>query len=558
MRVTDTSDLWWKSAVIYCLDVETFLDWNDDGTGDLIGLAHRLDYLEALGVTCLWLMPFFPTPDRDDGYDITDFYGVDPRLGHHGDLVELIRTARDRGMRVIADLVVNHTSDQHPWFQSARSDRDSPYRDFYVWSDAPPDDSPAPTFPDQETSVWTFDDQAGQYYLHRFYRHQPDLNVTNPKVRDEIVKMMGFWLELGMSGFRVDAVPFLLETLGVDAAEADSLPDPHTYLRELRAFVGRRTGDGILLGEVNLPYEQQTAFFGDDRGDELTMQFDFVGMQQLYLALARRDVRPLAAALAARPVPPAGCQWASFVRNHDELTLDKLTEEERQEVFDAFGPEPSMQVFGRGLARRLPPMMDGDQRRIRMIYSLLLALPGTPVFFYGEEIGMGEHPDVDGRQAVRTPMQWTSDARGGFSSASPDQLPSPVVTGAFGPDNVNVADQLNDPDSLLSFIQRLTRRYRSCPELGWGRCDVLAQPDSAVLALQTSWDDASVVTVHNFADLPVDVRIRPTLPEADVILTELAAGTSIHPDQDGSVQLRLEPYGHTWLRITNTNSREIT
>ena len=264
MRITDTSDLWWKSAVVYCLDVETFLDWDDDGTGDLIGLSHRLDYLESLGVTCLWLMPFYPSPDRDDGYDISDFYGVDPRLGHLGDLVELIRTARDRGMRVIADLVVNHTSDQHPWFQAARSDRDSPYRDFYVWSDEVPADSPEPTFPDQETSVWTFDERAGQYYLHRFYRHQPDLNVTNPKVRDEIVKMMGYWLQLGMSGFRVDAVPFLLETLGVDAAEADSLPDPHTYLRQLRAFVGRRTGDGILLGEVNLPYDQQTAFFGSD------------------------------------------------------------------------------------------------------------------------------------------------------------------------------------------------------------------------------------------------------------------------------------------------------
>jgi trehalose synthase len=558
VRITDTSDLWWKSAVVYCLDVETFLDWDDDGTGDLIGLSHRLDYLESLGVTCLWLMPFYPSPDRDDGYDISDFYGVDPRLGHLGDLVELIRTARDRGMRVIADLVVNHTSDQHPWFQAARSDRDSPYRDFYVWSDEVPADSPEPTFPDQETSVWTFDERAGQYYLHRFYRHQPDLNVTNPKVRDEIVKMMGYWLQLGMSGFRVDAVPFLLETLGVDDAEADSLPDPHTYLRQLRAFVGRRTGDGILLGEVNLPYEQQTAFFGSDRGDELTMQFDFVGMQQLYLALARRDARPLAAALAARPTPPEGCQWASFVRNHDELTLDKLTDQERNEVFDAFGPDPSMQVFGRGLARRLPPMMGGDQRRIRMIYSLLFALPGTPVLFYGEEIGMGEHPEVSGRQAVRTPMQWTPDETGGFSSAPAEQFPSPVVTGTFGPDNINVADQLNDDDSLLSFTQQLTRRYRSCPELGWGSCEVLSQPSPAVLALQTSWDDASVITLHNFADVAADVRCRPTLPAGDVILTELADGSTIRPDRDGWVQLRLEPYGHSWLRVTDTSSREIT
>jgi len=365
MRITDTSDLWWKTAVIYCLDVETFLDWNDDGRGDFIGLAQRIDYLAELGVTCLWLMPFYPTPDRDDGYDITDFYGVDRHLGTHGDLVEVIRTARDRGMRVIADLVVNHTSDQHPWFRSARSSKDSPYRDWYVWRDQPPRGSNVePVFPDQETSAWELDAKTKQYYLHRFYRHQPDLNVTNPVVRDEIVKILGFWLELGLSGFRVDAVPFLLETLGTELAEED-LPDPHDFLRALRAFLGRRSGDGILLGEVNLPHEQQREFFGGDDGDELTMLFDFIGMQKLYLSLARGDAGPLAEALFARPAVSPDCQWATFVRNHDELTLDKLTDEERGEVFAAFGPEPQMQIYGRGLTRRLPPMLGGDPRRIK-------------------------------------------------------------------------------------------------------------------------------------------------------------------------------------------------
>ncbi len=354
MKITDTSDVWWKTAVVYCLDVETFLDWGGNGKGDIVGLIQRIDYLAEIGVTCLWLMPFYPTPDRDDGYDITDFYGVDERVGTHGDFVELVRTARDRGIRVIVDLVVNHTSDQHPWFRSARSSRTSRYRDWYVWADDPPK-TPAKdvVFPDQETSMWQWDEKAGQHYLHRFYKHQPDLNVANPAVRDEIAKIMGFWLELGVSGFRVDAVPFLIETTKGVAGPAP-LPDPHAFLRELRAFLGRRSGDAILLGEVNLSHAQQRRFAGDEDGDELTMLFDFIGMQRLYLSLARRDARPLAKALLDRPQLPRDSQWATFVRNHDELTLDKLTERQRQEVFDAFGPDPDMQIYGRGLRRRLP------------------------------------------------------------------------------------------------------------------------------------------------------------------------------------------------------------
>src|SRR3954462_48140 len=302
VRITDTSDLWWKTAVIYCLDVETFLDWNGDGCGDFAGLTQRIDHLADLGVSCLWLMPFYPTAERDDGYDITDFYGVDPRLGTHGDLVEVIRTANDRGIRVIADLVVNHTSAKHPWFRSAESSNDSPYRDFYVWrSDPPPDTRKEVVFPDQETGVWQLSEKTGEWYLHRFYREQPDLNVTNPLVRDEIAKVMGFWLQLGLSGFRVDAVPFLLETEGEDARD---LPDPHGFLRSLRALVGRRSGNGVLLGEVNLPHEQQAQFFGGTDGDELTMQFDFIGMQALYLSLARADAAPLATALTGPPPGP--------------------------------------------------------------------------------------------------------------------------------------------------------------------------------------------------------------------------------------------------------------
>ncbi|WP_136517735.1 MULTISPECIES: alpha-amylase family protein [Cellulomonas] len=563
MRIRDTGDLWWKNAVIYCLDVETYMDWNDDGIGDLPGLVQRIDHLAELGVTCLWLMPFYPTADKDDGYDIRDYYGVDERLGDSGDVVELIRTARDRGIRVIADLVVNHTSDEHPWFRSARSSPDSPYRDFYVWrTDPPPDTSDQVVFPDQEDGIWTWDEQAEAWYRHRFYKHQPDLNTANPQVRDAIAKVVGYWAEVGMSGFRVDAVPFFLADAANDPK--DEIEHPHEFLQQLRAFLTRRAGDAILMGEVNLPYDQQLLFFGDHdhdghhEGEELNLQFDFVLMQQMYLALARQDAGVLAAALEARPEIPRDAQWATFVRNHDELTLDKLSDDERQEVFDAFGPDEDMQLYGRGLRRRLPPMLDGDPRRIRMVYSLLFTLPGTPVLFYGEEIGMGENLAADGRLAVRTPMQWTSGKNGGFSCAEPDALSGPVVEGAFGPDHVNVADQRRDPDSLLSFVQLLARRYRECPELGWaGHAEILEQPHGSVLAHRCTWQEASMVAVHNLG--PEAVTVPLTLDDADEHsrLVDLLHGDQLALDADGGVQVELTGYGYRWLRVVRPDSRRL-
>jgi trehalose synthase len=557
VRISTTSDLWWKTAVVYCLDVETYLDQGGDGRGDLAGVVQRLDHLADLGVTCLWLMPFYPTPDRDDGYDITDFYGVDERLGTHGDLVELIRTASDRGMRVIVDLVVNHTSDRHPWFRAARSSRESPYRDWYVWRDEPPPDAEkGVVFPDQEKSVWTYDEEAGQYYLHRFYKHQPDLNVANPQVRDAIAKVMGFWMELGIAGFRVDAVPFLLETTGVDDPE-QVLPDPHEYLRDLRAFLGRRRGDAVLLGEVNLSFEEQAQFFGGQDGNELTMLFDFIGMQRLYLSLARADAGPVTEALQQRPSVSPDCQWATFVRNHDELTLDKLTDEERQEVFAAFGPDPEMQLYGRGLRRRLPPMLDGDAERIRMVYSLLFSLPGTPVLFYGEEIGMGENLAAEGRNAVRTPMQWSSGPNGGFSTAAPSRLAAPVVEGGYAPEHVNVEDQRRSSESLLAFVTLLVRRYRECPELGWGSFEVLDQPHAAVLACRRTWDDASMVALHNLGSEPVQVAVRLDDCPPGTRLDDLLRDGGTELDDLGWAELELGRYGHRWLRVVAPGDRRL-
>jgi maltose alpha-D-glucosyltransferase/alpha-amylase len=557
VRLTDTSDVWWKNAVVYCLDVETYADSDGDGCGDLRGLTQRIDHLHRLGVTCLWLMPFYPTDERDDGYDITDYYAVDPRLGTLGDFVELVRTARDRGMRVIADLVVNHTSVHHPWFVESRSSRDSPKRDWYVWQDEPPQDGPqGVVFPDVETSLWQHDETTGQYYLHRFYTEQPDLNVANPQVRDEIARIMGFWTQLGLSGFRVDAVPFLLETAGQD--DAAGLPDPHDYLADLSAFLRRRNGEAVLLGEVNLPYPDTMAFYGDGR-PELTMCFDFVGMQQMYLALARGDAEPLAETLRTRPVPPGDGHWATFVRNHDELTLDKLTDSQRQEVFAAFGPREEHQVYGRGLRRRLPPMLDGDPERVRTVYSLLFALPGTPVLFYGEEIGMGEADDLDdpraeGRLAVRTVMQWESGPGGGFSPADPAAFPGPVTGGRYGPEHVNVRDQEADPDSLLAWVRGLVKAYRACPELAWGDTAVLDPGPGAraVLALASRADGHTVLTLHHLGNgddggAPVALTVAELAGrELHDVLDPAAAPLAV--GDDGALALTLPARGRRWLR----------
>ncbi len=551
MEITETSDLWWKSAVVYCLDIETFLDADGDGVGDIEGLTRRIDYLADLGITCLWLMPFYPSPDRDDGYDITDYLGVDPRLGDVGRMTELVRLAHDRGIRVIADLVVNHTSDQHPWFKRSRRDADpqkNPYRDFYIWrSDAPGDTSDQVVFPDKEDSIWTRDDKTGEWYLHHFYRHQPDLNLDHPVVVQELLRAVGFWLQVGFDGFRVDGVPFFGQSSEKEGR--DDIVDPHEFMRSLSDFISRRRGDAITLGEVNLPYPEQLEFFGGENGDEFHMQFDFIGMQATYLSMAREDARPLVKALTSRPKLNRTNQWATFLRNHDELTLDKLTDAERQEVFDAFGPEPEMQVYDRGLKRRLPPMLAGDPRRVRMAYSLMFSLPGTPTLYFGEEIGMGEDLAADGRMAVRTPMQWSATKNGGFSSAAPSRLVQAVVGDGYGPEHVNVMDQLHDPESLLSWMRRLIKIRRTCPELGWGELTILDHDAGhQALAHRLSLPGSAVMAIHNLGADPVTVTAPCDGFGDDPRVVDLMSNEVV-PVTSGTLTRALEGYGVCWLRV---------
>jgi maltose alpha-D-glucosyltransferase / alpha-amylase len=539
-----TFDLWWKNAVVYCVDVELFADSDGDGVGDFPGLTDRVDYLAGLGVTCIWLMPFYPTPNKDNGYDISDFYGVDPRLGTLGDLVDFLRAARERGIRVIADLVVNHTSDQHPWFRSARADERSRWRDFYVWADEQPEGPPGVVFPDAEDSNWDFDNVAGKWFLHRFYSHMPDLNIANPRVRDEINKVVGYWLELGVSGFRVDAAPFVIELAGTDAERGQ---DPHAFLRDLRAFLNRRRGDAILLAEANLPADEQRRFFGDEGGDEMHMLFNFILNQKVFLALVRQDPAPIVEALRELPPLPPTNQWANFVKNHDELTLDKLTEDEREEVFAALAPDPDMRSFGRGIRRRVPTMLEGDRARMELLYSLLFTLPGIPVLLYGEEIGLGDDQRVEGRGAVRVAMQWTAGPGAGFTSGEP-QVPL-VTDGPFGAEHVNVADERRDPHSLLNWMERAIRARKELPELGWGTPRVLETDQPSVLAHRCDWLGRGVLALHNLGPERVEVRVE--LGEDDRAggrLAEVLADQHYDPAEPGR-SLALDGFGYRWLRL---------
>jgi maltose alpha-D-glucosyltransferase/alpha-amylase len=492
---------WYRTGAIYSLDVGLFQDSDDDGIGDFRGLMRRLDYLARLGVTTIWLNPIHPSPRRDGGYDVCDYYGVHPRLGTLGDFATLMHEADERGIRVMLDLVVNHTSDAHPWFQAARSDPRSPYRDWYVWSDTEPRDRfEGMVFPGVEDETWTYDETAGAWYRHRFYRFEPDLNTDHPAVRDEIRKITLFWLRLGVAGFRVDAAPFLIERKTRAEQRA-----AYEFLGELREWLSWHRGDAVMLAEANVSDDELIEYFGQSDGSatRVLMVFAFRLNQAMVLAFARRDARPIAATLRELPALPRHGQWATFLRNHDEIDLGRLTDEERQEVFAEFGPEEDMQLYGRGIRRRLAPMLGGDRRRIELAYSLQLSMPGTPVIRYGEEIGMGDNLDLPEREAIRTPMQWDDTINAGFSGADPEELVAPVIDfGPFDYRRVNVTAQRLDAHSLLTWFERILHALRECAEIGSGEHTIIDAGPASVLVHRADGDSGSTLFVHNLGDRP--------------------------------------------------------
>jgi maltose alpha-D-glucosyltransferase / alpha-amylase len=540
------NDLWYKNSIIYCLSVGTYMDANGDGVGDFRGLMRRLDYLHGLGVTAIWLMPFQPSSLRDGGYDITDYYGVDPRYGTLGDFVEFAHGCRQRGIRVLIDLVVNHTSDQHPWFQAARRDPESPYRDWYVWAKRkPPQADTGMVFPGVQKSTWSHDAVAKAWYFHRFYDFQPDLNTANPHVQAEILKIMGFWLQLGVSGFRMDAVPFVIAKKG---AEQKRSVEQYDMLRGFREFLQWREGDAIILAEANVLPRTDLQYFGDD-GDRLHMMFNFQVNQHLFYALAAADCRPLVKALQdTRELPPTA-QWGLFLRNHDELDLGRLTAKQRQAVFDAFGPEPDMQLYQRGIRRRLAPMLQGDRRRLELAYSLMMTLPGTPVIRYGDEIGMGDDLSLPERDCARTPMQWSTEPHGGFTKSGTPVMPV-ISGGPYGLEQVNVAQQRRDPNSQLNWIERIIRMRKEVPEIGWGSFTVLPSGTPEVLVLRYDWRNNAVLVIHNLAPMPLEIRLdlkSDTAQEGNLI--NLLTENHSYADHRGRHHIVLEPYGYRWFRI---------
>src|SRR6516165_5186742 len=443
--------LWYKDAIIYQVHVRTFYDSNGDGIGDFQGLAAKLDYLQELGINTIWLMPFFPSPLRDDGYDIADYQGVHPSYGTLEDFRKFLESAHDRGIRIIIELVANHTSDQHPWFQESRSSQDNPRRDWYVWSETDRRYRDARIiFLDTEMSNWAWDTISKSYYWHRFFSHQPDLNYDNPAVREEMWDVMKFWLEMGVDGFRLDAVPYLIEREGTSC---ENLPETHAFIKELRSKLDEQFPGRMLLAEANQWPSDLRPYFGD--GDEFHMAFHFPIMPRMFMGVKLEDRKPIIEILKQTPHIPDSCQWCLFLRNHDELTLEMVTDVERDYMYDSYAGDKRMRI-NLGIRRRLAPLLDGDRRRIELMNGMLMSLPGTPIIYYGDEIGMGDNVHLGDRNGVRTPMQWSADRNAGFSRAEPDQLYSPLIADpVYGYQVVNVEAQLRTASSPLSGMRRL-------------------------------------------------------------------------------------------------------
>jgi maltose alpha-D-glucosyltransferase/alpha-amylase len=535
---------WFKDAILYELHVKAFFDSNDDGIGDFRGLMEKLDYIQELGVTALWLLPTYPSPQRDDGYDIADYLNIEPNYGSLADFEAFVEAAHARGLRVITELVMNHTSDQHPWFQAARRDPASKFRDFYVWSDDDQRYKDARIiFTDTEPSNWTWDHLARQYYWHRFFSHQPDLNFDNPDVQDEMLKIFKYWLDKGVDGLRLDAIPYLYEREGTSC---ENLAEGHAYLRRVRAEIDRHYSGRMLLAEANQWPSDVRPYFGD--GDECHMAFHFPLMPRIYMALRKETRTPIVEILAQTPEIPPNCQWGLFLRNHDELTLEMVTEDERDYMYSEYARDPRMRV-NIGIRRRLAPLLDNSRRRQELLHSLLFSMPGTPILYYGDEIGMGDNIYLGDRNGVRTPMQWNGDRNAGFSRADPQALYLPlVIDPIYHYQAINVEAQRRGPSSLLNWMRRLIAIRKRYPVFGRGAIEFLHPTNLTVLAYLRCHEDQTILVVNNLSRFvqPVELDLSKFVGYLPV---ELFGETVFPRITENPYFLSLGPHTFYWFRL---------
>jgi maltose alpha-D-glucosyltransferase/alpha-amylase len=541
--LTGSSD-WYKDVIIYEISLKSFYDSNGDGIGDFPGLISKLDYLEKLGITALWIIPFTDSPLRDDGYDIRDYYSVYPPYGTIGDFQKLLDEAHKRGIRIITELVLNHTSNTHPWFISASSSRSSPFRDYYVWSDSP--DQYKGTriiFSDTEKSNWSWEPRTRQYYWHRFFHHQPDLNFDNPRVQEELFNVVKFWFSLGVDGLRCDAVPYLFEREGTNC---ENLPETHDFMKRLRKEIDREFPGRMLLAEANQWPQDVLPYFG--QGDEFHMAYHFPLMPRLFIAVAQGDRTPILDILDRTPEIPESCQWAIFLRNHDELTLEMVSDQERDYLWSTYAQDPRMRL-NIGIRRRLSPLMQNDRRKIDLMHSLLLTLPGTPILYYGDEIGMGDNVHLGDRNGVRTPMQWSSDRNGGFSRANPSELYSPVIQNPiYGYQVVNVENQLRYPTSPLNVLRQMIQVRQSARLFGRSKLTVLNPKNNRIFAYLREIGEDVVLVLNNLSDRTESVTID---------LSRFIGYTPVELfNQNRFPQIRrtrfhftISPYGFFWLQL---------
>lgn len=534
---------WFKNTTIYCLDVDAFQDGNGDGCGDLIGLKDRLEYISALGIDTIWLLPIYKTPNKDNGYDVEDYYTIDPRLGDLGDFTEVLARAEEHNMRILLDLPINDTSNKHPWFQEARSNPNSKYRDYYIWSKEKPEDPDEKLiFGDQQDGNWEYDKEADAYYYHTFYAHQPDLNFANPDVRKEVRRIMHFWLRLGVAGFRIDALSHIVRSKGHNLIQ-----DPDQLVNEFRQYAEEISCEAVLLGETDVEPQEYKDYFGED--NKFQMLLNFYLSNYIFSALAKKQKAPIEFALNIMPKANRFQQFANFLRNHDELDLERLNESERNEVFSAFAPEENMQIFGRGIRRRLASMFDNNRKLLELAYSLLFSLPGSPIIRYGDELGMGDDLSQDGRDSVRTVMQWSDESNAGFSSAPEKSLVKPVIKkGDFSKDHVNVEKQFKDSGSLLNWITNLIRMRKKCIEFGRGDCHIVDSGHPAVLVHYGKLGKEISLAVHNLSEEEATIEI--DLGKDNVKRLVQSFGDQDYDflkNNDHIYKINVGPLGYRWL-----------